>query len=100
MSTKPTVGRVVLFKSTDRDIMGRGCASIVPALITHVWNDNCVNLMVMRDGSYETPVGVTSVMLSDNIEAHDPNLGPAWGWMAYQKAVAAGEVEPTRHAAS
>lgn len=95
---KPSVGRVVLFKSNVPCEMGPGGSPIVPALVTHVHSDTCVNLMVMPDGWGMTPVGVTSVTMSDDIEAHDPAFGPAWGWMAYQKDVAAGKVAPVLHA--
>lgn len=95
---KPTVGRVVLFKANNPDLMGTGGSPIVPALVTHVHSDTCVNLMVMPDGWGSAPVGVTSMTLSDDIEAHDSAFGPAWGWMAYQKDVAAGKAAPVHHA--
>lgn len=73
---KPTVGRIVLFKSTDTAEIGDGSAQEVPAIITNVWSDICVNLMVMRDGWQMTPACVTSVM-------HESTAGgshSSWRW--------------------
>lgn len=84
----PSVGRVVLFHG-NAEQMGNG-AAVVPALVTRVWSDNCVNLMVMRDAS--TPLAVTSVPYAEPEEADDKATFTAsfgWHWMPYQKAVAA-----------
>lgn len=89
----PTVGRVVLFRSKDAALTGG--APEVPALVTRVWSDNCVNLSVQRDGPGATPIGVTSVTYDD---ADEFGSSHCWRWMPYQKAVAAGTVEPTKHA--
>lgn len=68
---KPTVGRIVHYTP----LGGLGSKKQpYPAIITHVWGDECVNLNVMNDGSYtlgaqECP---TSVMKGD---------GPrTWSW--------------------
>lgn len=95
-SITPTVGRVVLFRSQDPELTGG--APEVPALITRVWSDQTVNLQVMRDGHGATPIGVTSVMYAEDFEASGQYAG--WRWMAYQKAVAAGDQVATKHASS
>lgn len=64
----PTVGRVVLF---EEDYGGVTCA-----LVTKVWSQNCVNLMVMHDGS--TPGPRTSVQYGA------PGDTGTWRWMDYQ----------------
>jgi hypothetical protein len=71
----PTAGRMVLFKSDSPHEMGHGSAQEVPAIVTHVWSDLCVNLMVMRDGHDQTPIGVTSV-------CHDSmgHQSHSWRW--------------------
>jgi len=62
-----------------------------PALVVAVWGDNptsAVNLKVELDGS-------------DNYWATSRSVGDdpgSYQWMAYQKAVAAGEIPPTLHA--
>lgn len=98
----PTVGRVVLFKSSCPEHMGSDTAP-VPAIVTRVWSPTCVNLRVLADG-HQTP-WVTSVIFAEDIDSYDPGepqehgaYSAAWGWMPYQKAVHAGTVEPTRHA--
>lgn len=72
---KPTVGRIVHYRS-DRPQDPKG--QPYPAVITHVWSDECVNLHVLGDGSFplvrQTPPHAmpTSVTLGD---------GPGqWSW--------------------
>jgi hypothetical protein len=90
---KPTVGRIVLFRSESAERTGNG-ATEVPAIITRVWSEHCVNLQVFRDGS--DPISLTSVSMA---ELDQPtNHHGTWRWMEYQKAVAAGEVQPAVHA--
>ena len=66
---KPTVGRIVHFKSADASQMGNG-AEVVPAIITRVWSDTCVNLTVMRD--FDQPLVLASVQLvaEDELDQH------------------------------
>lgn len=85
----PTVGRVVLFDSPVQSDTGAS-GGPVPALITRIWSNDCVNLQVMRDAV--GPVAVTSVLYSE-----EPNGSRRWHWMPYQKAVAAGEAVATLH---
>ena len=47
---KPTIGRIVHFVQKKPD--GYGDALVhLPAIITAVWGDTCVNLQVFTDGS-------------------------------------------------
>lgn len=80
----PTVGRIVLFKSTDPANVGNG-ANEVPAIVTRVWSDTCINCTVFRDAA--SPVAVTSVVYTDDFEASGQGVG--WRWMDYQVAQAA-----------
>lgn len=74
MDQKPTVGRIVHFYAAETAKKGQP----YPAVITHVWSDECVNLQVCPDGSFpfEGSPYPTSVML-----AKDPtNLQNVWSW--------------------
>lgn len=65
---KPTVGRIVHFHD-----QSNGKGQPYPAIVTHVWSDDCVNLYVIGDGSFPTSLGLqTSVLLGN---------GPGqWSW--------------------
>lgn len=80
----PTIGRIVWFKSRDPDQVGNN-ASEVPAIITRVWSDTCINLTVFRDA--DTPAYATSVMMTEDFETSGQSNG--WRWMPYQKEQAA-----------
>jgi hypothetical protein len=54
----PKVGETVLFKSKKANEMGNG-AEEVPAIVTRVWTEATVNLLVIRDG--DEPLTRTSV---------------------------------------
>lgn len=90
---KPTVGRIVLFRSKNPDDLGNGAIE-VPAIVTRVWSDTCINCTVFRDNA--APLSATSVSMTDDFDAGGHHQ--AWRWMPYQKAVAAGEIEPAKHA--
>jgi hypothetical protein len=82
----PTVGRVVLFRQI-------GEADQVPALITRVWSNSCVNLQVLPDaapGYFETSVAYW--------DGEYAGSARTWCWMPYQKAVASGAGAPNLHA--
>lgn len=71
----PTVGRVVYYHG--------GKDQPYPAIITHVWSDDCVNLNVLNDGTKpvsgvpnDASLTVTSCMRGD-----DEGM---WNWMPYQ----------------
>lgn len=117
----PTVGRIVLFKvNADqaeqinrrrRDAFAKiewhrehktGAqvhigneakeGSVYPAVVVAVWGDaptSPVNLKVLLDGTDD--FWATSVVVGE-----EPGN---YHWMPYQKAVAAGTIEPTKHAA-
>lgn len=64
---KPSLGRIVLFRSLDSN------GSLEhPAIITRVWSDVCVNLLVFPDNFL--PVAKTSVVLEEN------DLGNMFAW--------------------
>ena len=71
MGQKPSVGRVVIFKGEDSN-----GAEEHPAIITRVWNDDCVNLTVLFDA--KTPESRTSVQ----IEGVAPQGATNWSWPA------------------
>ena len=68
---KPSLGRIVLFRSLDSNGTKEH-----PALITRVWSDTCVNLTVFPD--YGEPVYKTSVNQNESLEGSNQNL--AWRW--------------------
>jgi hypothetical protein len=76
----PTVGRTVLFRSPNSIDIGSDPFNHgpVPAIITKVWSDDCVNLQIMRDNM--EPLAMTSVTYSD-VETPP---GPSWHWMDFQ----------------
>lgn len=68
----PSVGRTVHFFPG----MSKHKGQPYPAVITHVWSDQCVNLHVLDDGSF--PLGrptVTSVMKRNGDLAEE-----VWDW--------------------
>jgi len=94
----PTVGRIVHYHPrpgekgvTVPDTMGQPCAAIV----AHVNPDGTVNLGVFdRDGHQYGRRGVPLVQEGQST----PETGDWCEWMAYQKAVAKGEITPNLHA--
>lgn len=72
---KPTIGRIVHYQLTERRIL--------PAIITAVHSEECINLQVFGDPSSGDPnvIGRTSVVRGERIGE--------WDWMAYQKEKAA-----------
>lgn len=78
----PTVGRIVLFRHQRRN----GEQFIRPAIITHVWSENCINLFVFPGDSSEVEAtGVVTSVLYDDTES----ISRTWYWMPYQIATAA-----------
>lgn len=63
---KPTVGRIVHFWQFAPD------AEPMPAIIVHVWSDDCVNLRIFRDSPPADDEYVTSVVRCKQ--------GDKWGW--------------------
>ena len=68
---KPSLGRIVLFRSLDSN-----SAKEHPALITRVWSDTCVNLTIFPDNGIM--VCKTSVNQNESLEGLNQEL--AWRW--------------------
>lgn len=75
---KPTIGRIVIYNTTEEEqaFMRQGpecnAATQLPAVITAVWGDTCVNLRVIADGGQHMDIWKTSVLLGS---------GPStWNW--------------------
>ena len=47
---KPSIGRIVHFVQKKPPVFGEGLVHL-PAIVTAVWGDTCVNLKVFTDGS-------------------------------------------------
>ena len=75
----PTVGRVVWYKSDWE-------AEPLAAIITKVWNDTMVNLVIFDANGNTT--GKTSVRLIQDANNENPSYGYA-EWMPYQMGQAA-----------
>lgn len=71
MEQKPSVGRIVLFRSLESN-----GAKEHPAIITRVWSDGCVNLTVFPD--YGEPVLKSSVTFAEISETTAESY--AWRW--------------------
>jgi len=90
MSIKPTIGRVVLYRHSDWDRSGEQSAmetygSDIPctALITYVWSDTCINLVVFDHRG----MAHTRTLVPINEAASGAG---AWAeWMPYQLGQAA-----------
>lgn len=85
----PTIGRVVLVRSTSSQI------DPYPALVTKVWSDTFVNVAGFNDGG--TQFSHSSCRLLQDDEPR-PEVGAFAEWMPYQKAQAekhAADVAPS-----
>ncbi len=98
MSQKPTVGRIVLYRSRTDNNKGQA----YPAVITHVWSDSCVNLSIIQDGSYPLPAGefthgscVTSVLQSSDPADLQPRT---WIWPPREAPASVPAQEPAANA--
>lgn len=89
----PTVGRVVWFY---KYVPGQGHKGPLDAHVCKVWSDTRVNLMVVDENG--VPRGETSIYLVQDNEACPQS--DYCCWMPYQKAVAAGTIQPTLHEVS
>ena len=66
---KPEIGDIVLFT---------GGFDLLPAVVTHVWTDECVNLYVFQDAPYGATYDgpTTSVMFNETAPAGSYH----WRW--------------------
>lgn len=78
---KPTIGRIVIYNTTglERSEMEQNpqcnVSEKLPAMITAVWSDDCVNLKVFLDGEGE--IWKTSAQKGDDEDQ--------WNWPVIQK---------------
>jgi hypothetical protein len=73
----PTIGRIVLYKGKDGETR--------PAIVSHAWGQNTVNIHVFGKHSADTEAGVKTSAVHGEGEGQ-------WSWMPYQKQTAG-----TRH---
>lgn len=71
MSQKPSIGRIVLYRPESSE-------SLLPAIITRVWSDDCVNLHVFG-GELPDSQGIfpTSVL---RCPTDDGTMPRSWSW--------------------
>lgn len=72
MNQKPTIGRIVLFQPT---VPG---AEVVPAVITRVWSDTCVNLHVFGSQLPEEAQGMLPTSVIESMGG--PGTPRTWFW--------------------
>lgn len=89
---KPTIGRVVWYTPGATDPQSD---QKMPALVSYVWSDTCVNLAVF-DSNGKT-FNSTSVHLKQ--EDSEMPTAPYCEWMPYQKMVAYERAKGTEEAA-
>lgn len=51
---KPTIGKIVIFHFDESEINENNQQLEAPAIVTTVWDDDCVNLKVLNDGPENT----------------------------------------------
>lgn len=94
----PTNGRIVWYTPDvgfDNIMIQHDGATPLAAMVTHVWSDRTVNLVVFdSDGYQHRRTSVTLVQDGDP----KPSGGRYCEWMPYQKLVAKGEIPPVLHA--
>lgn len=84
---KPTIGRIVHFVQANPFANGPDKFVHLPAIVTAVWGDTCVNIQVFTDGFNSEPAlgenlsptaikWVTSVTLDDS----EAPQGRTWHW--------------------
>lgn len=70
--SNPSVGRIVHFDSPDRTQLGHS-HDPVPAVITQVWDNDVVDLLIFRNMA--EPLPLANVQFSE-----DPTAGMRWFW--------------------
>ena len=73
MKQQPSIGRIVHYTQNGRDY---------PAIITHVWSDDMVNLLVFSDGSFPLPAGGLRTSVLRAATPVNPEAPPdlTWHW--------------------
>ena len=89
MSITPTPGRVVWYYPSKNDALQSfsSVAAGMPlaAIVAHVWNDTCINLMVIDPNGNPAPRAPVMLLQGDGDRPGD-NFAE---WMPYQKGQAA-----------
>ena len=78
---KPTIGRIVHFVQNKPAGYGEGLVHL-PAIITAVWSDTCVNLQVFTDGTNSDDQNMSPVkwVTSANLDGSDMPRSRTWHW--------------------
>ena len=78
---KPTIGRIVHF--VQKKPAGYGDALVhLPAIITAVWGESCVNLQVFTDGTNSDEMNMAPVkwVTSASLDASNEPQPGTWHW--------------------
>lgn len=84
---KPSIGRIVHFWFKHRE---SGKLYARAAVVTHVWNESCVNLQVFIDGTNDRDViafgeaGQLAVWRTSVTRSAEPQEG-SWSWPAREE---------------
>jgi hypothetical protein len=78
---KPTIGRIVHFVQKKPAGYGDGVVHL-PAVVTAVWTDTCVNLQVFTDGTNSDEQNMSPVkwVTSASLDASDNPQPRSWHW--------------------
>jgi hypothetical protein len=78
---KPTIGRIVHFVQKKPAGYGDGVVHL-PAIITAVWGESCVNLQVFTDGTNSDEQNMAPVkwITSANFDASELPAPRTWHW--------------------
>jgi hypothetical protein len=80
---KPSIGRIVHFVQKKPAQYGEGVVHL-PAIITAVWSETCVNLQVFTDGSNSEADGTNyprvKWITSTSLDASDNPQDRTWHW--------------------
>lgn len=83
---KPSIGRIVLFVQEKREAYqpkeGPRLTLNLPAIITAVWGDTCVNLQVFTDGTNSDDLNMSPVkwVTSASLDDSDAPQPRTWHW--------------------
>jgi hypothetical protein len=78
---KPTIGRIVHFVQNKPAGHGEGVIHL-PAVITAVWGESCVNLQVFTDGTNSDDQNMSAVkwVTSASLDASETPQPRTWHW--------------------